>query len=62
MKRGPKAPRTARRAVGGPKGPPSPPQELEGRARSALNFYIWYYYLSTLIHPQKAELIVIPLI
>ncbi len=23
----------------GPEGPPSPPQELEGRARSALNFY-----------------------
>ena len=22
-----------------PEGPPSPPQELEGRARSALNFY-----------------------
>ena len=22
----------------GPEGPPSPPQELEGRARSALNF------------------------
>merc|ERR1712041_4581 len=40
----PKAPKTARRAIGGPKGcwgpkgPPSPLQELEGRARSTLNF------------------------
>ena len=29
----------------GPEGPPSPPQELEGRARSALNFYYMIYVL-----------------